>query len=241
MPAAPEPTVAADLLRHARWMVGLTQAEVAQRAGLTRQMVSSYESGLRCPSVATLDRLLSGCGLRLRMSVVPEPGLEDVPTLTLLKRPPMERIDFPLSRRDHRRRRVRCRIPQSVIVTGKAAARLRGACVRVLDVELWVPELQPIGAIQAWLPAARMTEPYPLTPVDLRSGVRLEQGFNQETSVVLRSTAHFDGYLSRARPLDVRRAGDPDRCSSTSRHPTIAVSAGIPVIATIWRFSEPFG
>jgi transcriptional regulator with XRE-family HTH domain len=207
--STPEPTIAADLLRHARWMVGLTQAEVAQRAGLTRQMISSYESGLRCPSVGTLDRLLSGCGLRLRMSVVPEPGLEDVPTLTLLEQPPMERIAFPFQDAIVA---VAAAVPnpRSVIVTGKSAARLRGACVRVLELEVWVPETQPIEEIQAWLPAARMTESYPITPVDLRSGVRLEQGFNHETSVVLRSTAHFTGYLARALTLDVRRGGDPD-------------------------------
>ncbi len=204
-----EPTITADLLRNARWMVGLTQAEVAQRAGLTRQMISSYESGLRCPSVGTLERLLSGCGLRLRMSVVPEPGLEDVPTLTLLKQPPIERIDFPFQDAIVA---VAAAVPnpRSVIVTGKSAARLSGACVRVLELELWVPWLQPACEIQDWLPAARMTEPYPITTADLRAGVRLAQGFKQETSVVIRGTAHFTGYLSRARSLDVRRGGAPD-------------------------------
>ena len=209
MPHTPEPTLAADLLRNARWMVGLTQAEVAQRAGLTRQMISSYESGMRCPSVGTLDRLLSGCGLRLRMSVVPEPGLEDVPTLTLLKRRPIERIDFPFQDAIVAVARA-VPNPRSVIVTGKSAARLHGACVRVLELELWVPWLQSVEEIQAWLPAARMTEPYPFTSADLRDGVRLAQGFNQETSVVVRRAAHFNGYLSRSRSLDVRRAGDPD-------------------------------
>ena len=138
-------------------MVGLTQAEVAQRAGLTRQMIGSYESGKRCPSVGTLERLLAGCGLRLRLSVVPEPGLEDVPTLALLKLPPRERVQLPVhlamlavaeSLHD-------CR---SVIVTGKTAARLRGACVRVLELELWVPWRQPIEEIRAWLVDARIRE-----------------------------------------------------------------------------------
>jgi transcriptional regulator with XRE-family HTH domain len=90
---------AACLLRDARWMIGLTQAEVAQRAGTTRQVISSYESGLRSPSIGTLDRLLAGCGLRLRLSAVPEPGLEDAPTLELLERPSLDRIDFPFRTR----------------------------------------------------------------------------------------------------------------------------------------------
>lgn len=153
-------------------MTGLTQAEMAQRAGVPRQTVSVYESGARRPSVETLERLLSGCGLRLRLSAVPEPGLEDAPTLELLRLPPLERIDFPFqdaivdiagSVPDHR----------LMLVTGKAAARLQGACVRVLELDLMFAERQLVDDIRGWLATAGMAEPFPLTSVDLRDGVTL--------------------------------------------------------------------
>ncbi len=209
MPQTPQPTIAADLIRHARWMVGLTQAEVAQRAGLTRQMISSYESGLRCPSVGTLERMLAGCGLRLRLSVVPEPGLEDVPTLQLLQQPPLERVDFGFQDAIID---IAAAVPdpQLVIVTGKSAARLRGACVRVLELDLWFPWEQPIEDVRAWLAAARMVELYPVTGADLREGARFAHGFDEATDVVVRRAPQFVGYLSRATALDVRRAGDPE-------------------------------
>ncbi len=117
-------------------MAGLTQAEMAQRAGVTRQVISAYESGTRSPSVGTLDRLLAGCGVRLRLSMVPEPGLEDVPTREMLARPVLERLDFPL---------LDAMVdiaeaigdPSLMLVSGKAAARLHGACVRVDELDLW--------------------------------------------------------------------------------------------------------
>jgi transcriptional regulator with XRE-family HTH domain len=51
-------------------MTGLSQAEVAQRAGVTRQVISVYESGTRRPGVETPDRLLAGRGLRSEVALV---------------------------------------------------------------------------------------------------------------------------------------------------------------------------
>lgn len=194
----------ARLLRDARWMTGLTQAEAAQRAGVPRQTISSYESGTRRPSLDTLERLLAGCGLRLRLSVVPEPGLEDVPTRELLALPPLQRIDFRLQDAivdlaqavpDH--------VP--VIVTGKTAARLHAACVRVLELEIAFAEQQSVDDIRAWLAAAYMAEPYPLTSADLRAGVRVTHGPEQETDVVVRWESLFTGLHSRSIALDLGR------------------------------------
>jgi transcriptional regulator with XRE-family HTH domain len=208
MSPSPKPTLAADVLRNARWMVGLTQAEVAQRGGVTRQMISTYESGLRSPSVETLDRMLAGCGLRLQLSLVPEPGLEDVPTRDLLRQPPMARIDFPFQ---HALRDVAEAVPdpRTVIVSGKSAARLHGACVRVLDLELWVSWQQPLEEIRAWLAGAGLAEPWPLTSSDLADGVTFAHGFNQDTAVVVRRAAPFAGYLSRSTPVEIPRPGEP--------------------------------
>ena len=74
MPHTPQSTIAADLLRNARWMVGLTQAEVAQRAGVTQQTVAQYERGRRQPSLMTLEQLIAGCGLNLRWQLCRSPA-----------------------------------------------------------------------------------------------------------------------------------------------------------------------
>lgn len=58
------------VLRQARDEAGLSQRELAQRAGLTASTVSRYESGAQLPSVALLDRLLAGCGRDLEVRLV---------------------------------------------------------------------------------------------------------------------------------------------------------------------------
>jgi uncharacterized protein len=51
-----------ELLRTARETAGLTQAELARRAGTSQPAVARYESGASSPSVTTLQRLLRACG-----------------------------------------------------------------------------------------------------------------------------------------------------------------------------------
>jgi uncharacterized protein len=55
----------ATLLRAVRRRRGLTQAELARRAGTSQPVVSAYEHGRRDPSVATLRRLVEAGGERL--------------------------------------------------------------------------------------------------------------------------------------------------------------------------------
>lgn len=50
------------LLRHQR---GLRQFEAAQRAGVTKAMLSAYERRRRLPSLRTLDKLLGALDARL--------------------------------------------------------------------------------------------------------------------------------------------------------------------------------
>jgi transcriptional regulator with XRE-family HTH domain len=67
-PAASENvTLAGALLLDARRRCGLTQAELAERAGVVRPLISQYETGKKDPSVSMLARLLDGCGMELRM------------------------------------------------------------------------------------------------------------------------------------------------------------------------------
>jgi transcriptional regulator with XRE-family HTH domain len=49
------------LIRSARQAAGITQLEVAQRAGTAQPAVAAYESGARTPSLTTLVRLLGAC------------------------------------------------------------------------------------------------------------------------------------------------------------------------------------
>ncbi len=53
------------LVRSARLDAGLTQAQLAGRAGTSQAAVSAYESGRRNPSSATLERLVAAAGASL--------------------------------------------------------------------------------------------------------------------------------------------------------------------------------
>lgn len=60
---------AAAVLREARRRAGLTQVELAQRAGVTQSMISAYESGRREPALRTLAALVRATGLDLTVSL----------------------------------------------------------------------------------------------------------------------------------------------------------------------------
>ncbi len=49
------------LVRGARQAAGITQHELATRAGTAQPAVAAYESGARTPNLATLERLLDAC------------------------------------------------------------------------------------------------------------------------------------------------------------------------------------
>jgi transcriptional regulator with XRE-family HTH domain len=52
-------------LHAARTRAGLSQAELARRAGTSQATISAYESGAKQPTVATFSRLLAATGSRL--------------------------------------------------------------------------------------------------------------------------------------------------------------------------------
>lgn len=60
-----------DLLRAARKRAGLTQRELATRAGVTQSVISAYESGRRQPSLPTLARLVEASGHDLQLELSP--------------------------------------------------------------------------------------------------------------------------------------------------------------------------
>jgi uncharacterized protein len=68
-------TDAATVLLTLRRRRGLTQAELAARAGTSQPVVSAYERGHRDPSIGTLKRLVEATGERLTLSTyLPDVG-----------------------------------------------------------------------------------------------------------------------------------------------------------------------
>lgn len=57
----------ASLLRDTRIRAGLSQRELAERAGTSQPAIARYESGAVEPSLSTLSRLITACGYQLRL------------------------------------------------------------------------------------------------------------------------------------------------------------------------------
>lgn len=68
---APQPVVASELIRDARTRAGLTQVQLAERAGVTQSVISTYENGRREPSLAALQRLLRAAGFAATVDLLP--------------------------------------------------------------------------------------------------------------------------------------------------------------------------
>jgi uncharacterized protein len=63
-------TAVAALIRRARASAGLSQAELAERAGTSQPALARYETGTTLPTLPTLERLLSACGRQLQIRAV---------------------------------------------------------------------------------------------------------------------------------------------------------------------------
>lgn len=55
----------------ARRKAGLSQRELAEKAGQTQQSISAYETGRKDPTLSTLNRLLAAAGLEMRVRLEP--------------------------------------------------------------------------------------------------------------------------------------------------------------------------
>lgn len=66
----------ADLLIAVRRRRGLSQAELARRAGTSQPVISAYEHGRRDPTVGTLRRLVAAGGEQLRLSADARPDTD---------------------------------------------------------------------------------------------------------------------------------------------------------------------
>lgn len=66
-----EPESAAELISRARSDAGLTQTELAARAGLRQSVVSDYERARREPSLSMLRHLVEATGHHLAIEITP--------------------------------------------------------------------------------------------------------------------------------------------------------------------------
>jgi transcriptional regulator with XRE-family HTH domain len=104
----------AALLRAVRRRRGLSQAELARRAGTSQPVVSAYEHARRDPTYGTLRRLVEASGERLHLDAAPAPS--DLPPPQSIEEHARRLLDV-LSLADaipHRRRAASLRAPRLV-------------------------------------------------------------------------------------------------------------------------------
>ena len=79
---------AAESIRTARARAGLSQVELAARAGVTQSVISTYEAGRRNPSFDMMTKLLGAAGASLVIEYVPD----EVSTRTLPDTPRVRKL-----------------------------------------------------------------------------------------------------------------------------------------------------
>ena len=90
-------TTAAALLREARMRAGLSQRDLAKKAGTAQSVIARIERGQTSPTLETLERLLAAAGVELhaRLAVkerdVRSHMLDDVPRI--LRLTPEQRLE----------------------------------------------------------------------------------------------------------------------------------------------------
>ena len=160
---------AAELLQQVRVNSGLTQEELARRAGTSRPTLSAYEHGRKSPTVATFARLLSGAGWELaaqphvsftqqpsprgRPIWVPDrlPRLDVAHALAVMELPLHLNWSAPGRVFDLRSRADRARVYETVLQEGRPAdilAYVDGA----LLADLWDELVLPRAVRSAWAP-----------------------------------------------------------------------------------------
>jgi predicted nucleotidyltransferase/DNA-binding XRE family transcriptional regulator len=154
------------LLRQARKRAGLSQAELAARAGVTQSVISAYESGQRQPSIPVLARLIDAAGFELVLGLRRQPGR-------------LRRLSGPVGRRVRRHRED---LIAAAAAYGVKNLRVFGSVARGedrpgSDVDL-LADLPPglslfgLGRVEADLEAILGTRVDVVSAADLKPGVR---------------------------------------------------------------------
>ena len=157
---------AGALLRQARQDAGISQKELAARAGVTQSVISAYESGHRQPSLPTLAALVEAAGHELVAGVRRQPRR-------------LSRLSGPVGRRV---RRLRHELIAAAAAHGVSGLRVFGSVARGedrsdSDVDL-LADLPPgmslfgLGRVQAELEAIVGARVDLIPAQDLKPGVR---------------------------------------------------------------------
>ncbi len=100
---------ASEMLRMARRRAGLSQRELARRAGIPQPTISRIERGRLSPTLDTLEPLVRACGMRVLVEDDPTEGLDRSLLRDLLRRSPRERVAHHARGAAVRRRLARAR------------------------------------------------------------------------------------------------------------------------------------
>jgi uncharacterized protein len=113
----PGTEMAGALLRRARLDAGLSQVELAVRAGVTQSVISAYESGHRQPALPTLAALVDAAGYELAIEVRLQPRR-------------LSRLSGPVGQRVRRRRKA---LTAAAAAHGVTNLRVFGSVARGQD------------------------------------------------------------------------------------------------------------
>lgn len=82
-----------DLVHEARKRAGLSQRELAERAGTTQSAIARLENGRMSPTLELVRRLIRCCGFQLDVSIVPYDDSDIVQAQRLASMTPTERLE----------------------------------------------------------------------------------------------------------------------------------------------------
>jgi uncharacterized protein len=164
----------ASLIRRTRRGAGLSQAELAGRAGTSQPALARYETGTTLPTLPTLERLLSACGRRLQVRTVrmPEPVA------------PATSVRGQLGSRARELRRHRRRLLDAARTHGVRNVRVfgslaRGEAIPASDVDLLV-DLDPGKTLLDLAAFRREAEEILESPVDVATSDMLKERIRAE-------------------------------------------------------------
>jgi transcriptional regulator with XRE-family HTH domain len=83
---------APDLLRDARRTAGLTQAQLAERLGVSQSEIARLERRGANPRLDTLDKAIAATGHSLDLNLGPSPGIDETMIAADLRLTPEERL-----------------------------------------------------------------------------------------------------------------------------------------------------
>ncbi len=83
---------AATLIRRSRHAAGLTQSQLAARAGTSQSVIARLEREGANPRLSTLEKVIAAAGKSLVLSANPGPGIDETMIAANLRMTPTERL-----------------------------------------------------------------------------------------------------------------------------------------------------